>query len=1426
MAADENLSAKALPLAREFIAAYKKDDRKEMERIRDSAEKVLGARAFPASPTKDEVEDPELLAKRVSCIAQILPTLPKACISQGYPLKRIKGERCYNPFAVCRTSVQPAEASANPDVYAQIWNTDSDYNERLSVLLESGFAMPVAQDYAGRAWDQLPLDFRQSVEADVARELRAAANPAAATRWSTVFETTRAVVDEWNNYNVAQGRDLMEAAGVAPRDIQEYAGVSWRELPSHVRDKIYDELRQSLGGHAAENPRVDPAAYWDGMSPENRVAYLRDYGSAEEYVQRYAKMRFSEFPPRSAKMIFSKFPEEIIDGFEVKFNRRSYGGGQFYSWAFYRKLGEMQWKALKVDPWPASRWPKGILLAWVRYYEGGQTEELTKEIQKAEDEYAARKKRTASENPGFTAGGSAYLMPGWERHHYFRDPAGQEAAKVVKKIIKEGGGRVILVRDVLPRPVPSGDWQVEVRSAHPVGAMMGTAVIPWRVIDKTFLGPDFEEQQAAMVGSENPAFEAVEMNIDTGKKTGRVETYVAANRDEATEHLLYTRRLKNGRWQRSGHTVFLGSTAWVLPKQAGENPQDMEEISSSIALAVWDANGHGWVGRAENEKEFWAYASGMRSALTAEEKVELHRRLPETWAYLERRAPTAEIRKKIDVELSPKLGLTRGGWDIEGSGKLLKGNPIVARWEAAKGKRFVELRRESDGTYSYKTDGGGGAGFSFASDADAIAWAEKPWGPGGAGPVTVLKSDFPSVRRVKLPSGENPRVKWSWIMPTEAGSSRGGKQVASVGPYGVTLRRTRDEPYDWYFEIIRKEDGEVIMDGSADSEKYAKEEAVATAQALIEGSGRLPEENPRRVLKYMTMEGWRKVKWTPELEASLATFWNHLDRATRIDILLGEQIHPDDAKDLAKLKWEAQERSDRESFSDAVLQEMEGSTGVRVGENPHTKKVKITWEEFAKEAGFDYAGTSDPRIEESLMDQSSQESLDFIKEYEQKEGIEWDSDDERDEARMIAEQIISDSLGHHWSVQHVIERVVNLDDLVNRVNQWSERGQQMQIYEERVIKAGEGIVNYETDAEGLTFTLADPFMIAYIEAAYCVMSIGDEGMTIKDMDGGNVAATMRRIAECEGTGLRLDLDRWDEFRHGPSYWGVVKAIEKQFPSLKASDNPQSADKIFRLAQTALEESLKTDPPNDHWYGMAIGYWGSLTPEEADLFRKSHPRLAAALDEERVPYPEAVFAEIAENPKDPTSIVDGMIDAIEEAYESGAAWKAHNRHGIAQGYWESLSMEEQEGIEAGYPALAAYAKNETWFETEGEDLHIRNDIQNELDRFASEGYSFARKKGKSKSNPAVKKMKPVRSGTVILNRHGTDLITPDGVQDGHIRLERNNEIAVDVFEAAQADPDKAYIAGELFPATADGATEATEWLHDHGFTIKIQISRRN
>jgi hypothetical protein len=65
-------------------------------------------------------------------------------------------------------------------------------------------------------------------------------------------------------------------------------------------------------------------------------------------------------------------------------------------------------------------------------------------------------------------------------------------------------------------------------------------------------------------------FLAVEMDLDTGKPTGRREIYLARNAKEAGKSLLHTRRLTDGgcRLGPTGLVVTCGSRVWVtLPKK-------------------------------------------------------------------------------------------------------------------------------------------------------------------------------------------------------------------------------------------------------------------------------------------------------------------------------------------------------------------------------------------------------------------------------------------------------------------------------------------------------------------------------------------------------------------------------------------------------------------------------------------------------------------------------------------------------------------------------------------------------------------------------------------------------------------------------------------------------------------------------------------
>lgn len=72
---------------------------------------------------------------------------------------------------------------------------------------------------------------------------------------------------------------------------------------------------------------------------------------------------------------------------------------------------------------------------------------------------------------------------------------------------------------------------------------------------------------------------------------------------------------------------------------------------------------------------------------------------------------------------------------------------VVAKWEANRGKQFLVLLCDEIG-YTYKTLNGGGNLGKLANDQQAIERVLRPWGR-DTGAVTILRSDYPSVKRVK-----------------------------------------------------------------------------------------------------------------------------------------------------------------------------------------------------------------------------------------------------------------------------------------------------------------------------------------------------------------------------------------------------------------------------------------------------------------------------------------------------------------------------------------------------------------------------------------------------------------------------------------------------------------------------------------------------
>lgn len=77
------------------------------------------------------------------------------------------------------------------------------------------------------------------------------------------------------------------------------------------------------------------------------------------------------------------------------------------------------------------------------------------------------------------------------------------------------------------------------------------------------------------------------------------------------------------------------------------------------------------------------------------------------------------------------------------------GKTVVASWHG-KGNDFVHLYHHQDTGYTFGSSDGGGSLPQMANHDEAIAHMERPWGKGGAGPVTVMKEDVKSLKRVPI----------------------------------------------------------------------------------------------------------------------------------------------------------------------------------------------------------------------------------------------------------------------------------------------------------------------------------------------------------------------------------------------------------------------------------------------------------------------------------------------------------------------------------------------------------------------------------------------------------------------------------------------------------------------------------------------------
>lgn len=172
--------------------------------------------------------------------------------------------------------------------------------------------------------------------------------------------------------------------------------------------------------------------------------------------------------------------------------------------------------------------------------------------------------------------------------------------------------------------------------------------------------------------------------------------------------------------------------------------------------------------------------------------------------------------------------------------------------------------------------------------------------------------------------------------------------------------------------------------------------------------------------------------------------------------------------------------------------------------------------------------------------------------------------------------------------------------------------------------------------------------------------------------------------------------------------------------------------------------------------------------------------------------------------------------------------------------------EQENPQAGKPTYEQIVKaaNDVmeiigeWAETVGDELDWEEGdakdrkimrLRKLLDRAGGEEENAEEED--TEDNPAPQAIVPTKAGTDLVGGK-----TDQGKFDGHVRLEDDEgvlKIAVDIFDSKIKDSSKAWVEGDLFDPTAQGAADATEFIQGYGFTdigilpptVKKQVRRR-
>jgi len=225
-----------------------------------------------------------------------------------------------------------------------------------------------------------------------------------------------------------------------------------------------------------------------------------------------------------------------------------------------------------------------------------------------------------------------------------------------------------------------------------------------------------------------------------------------------------------------------------------------------------------------------------------------------------------------------------------------------------------------------------------------------------------------------------------------------------------------------------------------------------------------------------------------------------------------------------------------------------------------SKVANIDWSDFTKALGLELS--DNPLEDYGGIDFAYEAGTNFIREYEVENEVELS-----EEAKQEIIDQFSMSLESHWSASNIMRHNLNLDSLVDDINDWGKRGPQSAIYTDRQLPSGIAVSDVKEGDAGVQFTLEEPFVTTYAEAAYAVHGIGDEGRELDDMDGKDVARVIRWIAEAEGRSIdrSLDLDRWDQQWNGPKYQALQDIASRGTVAQNEPEDVVASEFIKRVA---------------------------------------------------------------------------------------------------------------------------------------------------------------------------------------------------------------------------------------------------------------------